>query len=213
MHTHLSLFEGGNNAFHEPSDPYQLSKVGEAFIAGLLRHAPELTAITNAAGQLLQAADRGHRGAGPRRLGPRRPLRAGAGAGVEGRQGLRRCGSSTGHRTRPATRYLAFSVILAAGLRGIQQGYELPAEATAATSSTSRRGAARPGLRPLPQSLAEALDRDGAVRPGPRDARRAHVQWFLRNKRAEWGDYKAQVTPVRARPLLPRLVMRKTRAR
>lgn len=47
MHTHLSLFEGDANAFHEPSDPYLLSKTGRAFIAGLLHHAREITAVTN----------------------------------------------------------------------------------------------------------------------------------------------------------------------
>ena len=47
MHTHLSLFEGDENAFHDPGDPYKLSKVAKGFIAGLLRHAHEITAITN----------------------------------------------------------------------------------------------------------------------------------------------------------------------
>ena len=47
MHTHLSLFEGDQNAFHEPGAEYSLSKVGRSFIAGLLRHAPEITAVTN----------------------------------------------------------------------------------------------------------------------------------------------------------------------
>ena len=47
MHTHLSLFEGDRNAFYEPGAPYQLSKVARSFIAGLLIHAPEITAVTN----------------------------------------------------------------------------------------------------------------------------------------------------------------------
>ena len=47
MHTHLSLFEGDVNAFHDPGDPYGLSKVGKCFVAGLLRHAGEITAVTN----------------------------------------------------------------------------------------------------------------------------------------------------------------------
>ena len=47
MHTHLSLFEGDRNAFYEPGAEYQLSKVGRQFIAGLLRHSPEITAVTN----------------------------------------------------------------------------------------------------------------------------------------------------------------------
>ncbi len=47
MHTHLSLFEGDVNAFHDPGDEYGLSKVGKHFIAGLLHHAREITAVTN----------------------------------------------------------------------------------------------------------------------------------------------------------------------
>src|SRR5207302_7295721 len=47
MHTHLSLFEGERNAFHDPGDPMKLSKVGRAFIAGLLHHAREYTAVTD----------------------------------------------------------------------------------------------------------------------------------------------------------------------
>ena len=47
MHTHMSLFEGDENAFHDPGDPYNLSKVAKGFIAGLLHHAREITAITN----------------------------------------------------------------------------------------------------------------------------------------------------------------------
>src|SRR5438128_2064204 len=47
MHTHFSLFEGDTNAFHDPGDPHGLSKNAKGFIAGLLRHAPEMTAVTN----------------------------------------------------------------------------------------------------------------------------------------------------------------------
>ena len=47
MHTHMSLFEGDRNVFYEPGGEYQLSKVGRAFIAGLLRHAAEITAVCN----------------------------------------------------------------------------------------------------------------------------------------------------------------------
>src|ERR1700752_2329571 len=47
MHTHMSLFEGDENAFHDPRDPYALSKVAKGFIAGLLTHAADITSITN----------------------------------------------------------------------------------------------------------------------------------------------------------------------
>ena len=87
MHTHLSLFEGDSNAFYEAGAPYQLSKVGRQFIAGLLtprrrdhrRHQP--------VGQLLQAPLGWGRGAGPPDLGPQQPLRPGAGADVQAEQG------------------------------------------------------------------------------------------------------------------------------
>ena len=47
MHTHFSLFEGERNAFYDPAGQYQLSSIGCAFIAGLLHHASEITAVTN----------------------------------------------------------------------------------------------------------------------------------------------------------------------
>ena len=56
MHTHMSLFEGDENAFHDPGDPYKLSKVAKGFIAGLLHHAREITADHQPDGELLQAA-------------------------------------------------------------------------------------------------------------------------------------------------------------
>ena len=104
MHTHLSLFEGDVNAFHDPGDEYGLSKVGKCFIAGLLHHAREITAVTNQTGQLLQAADRGLRGAGARLLGPQQ--RVGARAACRRRRRARRArpASSSARPTRRATR-------------------------------------------------------------------------------------------------------------
>ena len=104
MHTHLSLFEGDDNAFHEPSDQYGLSKVGRGFIAGLLHHAPEITAVTNQLVNSYKRLDRRLRGAGARRLGPQQPLGARAGAASPRRARSRRPASSTGRPTRPATR-------------------------------------------------------------------------------------------------------------
>ena len=104
MHTHLSLFEGDENAFHEPSDPYRLSKIGRGFIAGLLHHAPEITAVTN---QLVNSYKRlilGSEAPAHVQLGPQQPLGAGAGAGRRRRARSRRPASSTARPTRPATR-------------------------------------------------------------------------------------------------------------
>ena len=91
--------------------------------------------------------------------------------------------------------YLAFAVILAAGLKGVEEGYELPAEAEANLFALSDTEREKIGIPALPGSLAEALDvmsRSELVEETLGD----HVfEWFLRNKWAEWADYKTQVTP------------------
>ncbi len=202
MHTHLSLFEGDENAFHEPGDPYGLSKVGRGFIAGLLHHAPEITAVTN---QLVNSYKR---------------LIAGYEAPVyvtwarNNRSALVRIPvtkrgkqSSTRIEYRapdPACNpYLAYSVILAAGLRGIEEGYDLPPESVANVFEMTAAERAAEGIRPLPQSLSEALD---AMEESElvAEALGEHIfEWFLRNKRSEWFDYKSQVTQFELDRYLP----------
>lgn len=98
--------------------------------------------------------------------------------------------------------YLVYSVLLAAGLKGIAEGYELPGEATTLFDlSPTERAAA--GVTDLPQSLAEALDAmEGSQLV--REALGDHIfEWFLRNKRREWADYKSQVTPFELTRYLP----------
>ncbi|MCU0311380.1 MAG: glutamine synthetase family protein [Acidimicrobiales bacterium] len=202
MHTHLSLFEGDENAFHEPGDQYGLSKVGRGFIAGLLHHAPEITAITN---QLVNSYKR---------------LIAGYEAPVyvtwarNNRSALVRI-PVTKRGKQSSTRieyrapdpscnpYLAYSVILAAGLKGIEEGYELPPESLANVFEMTDAERAAEGIRPLPQSLSDALDameRSELVA----EALGEHIfEWFLRNKRSEWFDYKSQVTQFELDRYLP----------
>ncbi len=204
MHTHMSLFEGDSNAFHEPGDAYGLSKVARGFIAGLLMHAGEITAVTN---QLVNSYKR---------------LIAGYEAPVyvtwarNNRSALVRVPvtkrgkeSSTRIEYRapdPATNpYLAYSVILAAGMRGIEQGYELPPESTTNIFEMTPEERAAESIHPLPQSLSDALDlmeRSELVA----EALGEHIfEWFLRNKRAEWLDYKSQVTQFELDRYLPNL--------
>ncbi|HEX8769530.1 MAG TPA: glutamine synthetase family protein, partial [Acidimicrobiales bacterium] len=131
MHTHVSLFEGDRNAFHDPTDPYHLSKVGRAFIAGLLRHAAEITAVTNqwvnsykrlfgwsAPGQLVEAPTYVCWGHANRSALVRVPMYK-PGKANSTRIEIR----SPDPACNP---YLAFALMLAAGLRGIEQEYELP---------------------------------------------------------------------------------------
>ena len=90
--------------------------------------------------------------------------------------------------------YLAFSVVLAAGLKGVEEGYDLPPETSANLYQLTEKELMAEGVGALPGNLAEALDameRSELVA----EALGEHVfEWFIRNKRAEWHEYKTQVS-------------------
>jgi glutamine synthetase len=201
MHTHLSLFEGDANAFHDPNEPYLLSKTGQAFVAGLLHHAAEITAVTN---QLVNSYKRLIVGTeAPASITWARNHRAALVRVPETRVGKEEAVRIEYRSPDPALNpYLAYSLLLAAGLKGISEGYTLPDEATSYLESSPREQA-KAEVAGLPQSLAEALDameRSDLVRETLGD----HIfEWFLRNKRSEWADYKAQVTPFELARYLP----------
>jgi glutamine synthetase len=202
MHTHLSLFEGDRNAFYEAGAEFELSPTGRAFIAGLLRHAPEITAVTN---QWVNSY---------KRLWGGGEAPAYVCWGHNNRSALVRVpmykpGKERSARVEyraldtAANPYLAFALLLAAGVRGITQGYELPPGAEDdvwALTDTERRAL---GIEPLPGSLAEAvavMERSELVA----ETLGEHVfEFFLRNKRAEWTQYARQVTPYERDQLLP----------
>ncbi|MCU1358034.1 MAG: glnA [Acidimicrobiales bacterium] len=201
MHTHLSLFEGDGNAFHDPNEPYLLSKIGQAFVAGLLRHAGEITAVTN---QLVNSYKRLIVGTeAPSYVTWARNHRAALVRVPETRVGKEDAVRIEYRAPDPACNpYLAYSLLLAAGLKGIDEGYQLPDEASTYFELSAKERAAA-GMEELPQSLSEALDAmEGSefVRSTLGD----HIfEWFLRNKRAEWSDYKSQVTPFELSRYLP----------
>ena len=202
MHLHISLFEGDVNAFHEPGTQGGLSKVGQAFIAGLLRHASELTAVTN---QWVNSYKR---------------LVAGFDAPIyiswarNNQSSLVRVPSvkkgkpssvRVEYRAADAAcnPYLALSVILAAGLAGIREGYELPPEVAADVKRLTAAERAAAGAKRLPETLSEALDlleQSDLVA----EALGEHVfDWFLRNKRAEWELYQHHVSHFELDTYLP----------
>ena len=106
MHTHLSLFEGDTNAFYDAADPLHLSKVAKHFIAGLLTHAAEITAVTNQWVNSYKRLVVGRRGAAVRLLGLEQPQRAGARADVQADQGRLdpHRGAQPGQRDQPLPR-------------------------------------------------------------------------------------------------------------
>lgn len=204
MHTHLSLFEGDDNAFYEAGAPYQLSRTGRSFIAGLLTHAAEITAVTN---QWVNSY---------KRLWGGGEAPAYVCWGHDNRSAMVRVPMykpSKGQATRVEVRtldpgcnpYLAFAVLLAAGLKGVEEGYELPDEAEDDVWSLTDAERSALGIEPLPTSLSRAIsvmERSELVA----DTLGEHVfDFFLRNKRQEWADYRAQVTPFELDRLLPRL--------
>jgi len=201
MHTHLSLFAGDDNAFHDPDQTGPLSKTGRCFVAGLLRHAAEITAVTN---QLVNSYKRLIVGTeAPTHITWARNHRAALVRVPVSKPGKESSVRIEYRSPDPACNpYLAYSLLLAAGLKGVDEGYELPDEASSYLDlSPAERAAAN--ISELPQSLAEALDVMESSEL-VREALGDHIfEWFLRNKRAEWSDYKAQVTPFELNRYLP----------
>jgi glutamine synthetase len=194
MHTQVSLFEGDVNAFYDPGDEFGLSKVGKHFIAGLLHHAREITAITNQTVNSYKRLIAGYEA--PVHIGWARNNESALVRLPTPKKGKE---SSTRLEFRspdPACNpYLAFSVILAAGLKGVEEGYELPPEAANNIYEMTPEERAAEGIGSLPQSLAEAVSvmEDSEL---VAEALGEHVfDYFIRNKRSEWMDYKAHVTP------------------
>ncbi len=193
MHVHLSLFRGDENAFHDGNDPYGLSDLAKSFMAGLLRHAAEITAVTN---QTVNSY---------KRLVPGFEAPVHVSWARNNRSGLIRVpipkrGNPLATRIEyrsadPACNpYLAFSLMLAAGMRGIEEGYELPDEADANLFEIGDEVLEKLGVKQIPQSLAEALtamEHSTLVQ----EALGEHIfEWFLRNKRSEWRGYKTHVS-------------------
>ena len=204
MHTHLSLFEGDRNAFYEPGAEYQLSRTARSFIAGLLRHAPEMTAITN---QWVNSY---------KRLAGGGEAPAWICWGHNNRSALIRVPMykpAKGNSTRIEFRsldsacnpYLAFAVILAAGLKGIEEGYDLPPGSEDDVWALSEGERQALGMRPLPTSLNQAI-REMQRSELVAETLGEHVfDFFLRNKQAEWDEYRRQVSQWEIDEYLPTL--------
>ena len=187
MHTHVSLFEGENNAFYDPNAEYNLSKVGRSFIAGLLRHASEITAITN---QWVNSYKRLHGGGEAPALANWGRSNRGALVRVPMYKPKKENSTRIEFRSPDSAcnPYLAYAVMLSAGLKGVAEEYEL------SESNESPM---------LPSDLNEAIlamENSELVR----ETLGEHVfEYVLRNKRAEWDDYRRQVSAYELDRYLP----------
>ncbi|HTV11675.1 MAG TPA: type I glutamate--ammonia ligase [Acidimicrobiales bacterium] len=210
MHTHLSLFDGDTNAFYDDSDEYHLSEVARHFIAGVLHHAREITAITNqwvnSYKRLIISQEDQPLIEAPVYISWAQNNRSALVRVPPTKKGKRDSTRIEYRSPDPgANPYLAWAVVLAAGLAGVKGRYELPREAGANIYQMSPQERLAEGIKSLPASLAEALDAmEGSELVA--EALGEHVfEWFLRNKRAEWAAYKAEVTPFEVRRYLEAL--------
>jgi glutamine synthetase len=204
MHTHFSLFEGDENAFSDEGDEDGLSKTAKGFIAGVLTHAREMTAVTNQWVNSYKRLVTGYEA--PVAVSWARNNRSAIVNVPHPKKGRIEATRIEYRAPDPSCNpYLAFAVVLAAGLKGITEGYELPepsAENLYELSPEDRKAA---GIPSLPGSLAEAVDlMEGSQLMA--EALGGHVfEWFLRNKRDEWAAYKTHVSQFELDRYLPTL--------
>ena len=190
MHVHLNLFRDGQNAFYDPQGHHQLSETALHFLAGLLHHAPAYTAVTN---PLVNSY---------KRLVPGYEAPVFVSWSVQNRSTLVRVPASRGEHTRLELRspdpscnsYLAFAVLIRAGLDGIRRRLEPP---PSVNRNIYKLGAAERtalGIKRLPRTLEEALEameNDHLME----EALGEHVYThFLDAKRIEWDIYTSQVS-------------------
>ena len=204
MHTHQSLFRGNTNAFFDTDDDLHLSVTGKRFIAGLLRHSPEITLVTN---QWVNSY---------KRLVPGYEAPVHVSWTMSNRLDLIRVPSyKTGYETSlrveyrapdPACNpYLAFSSLLAAGLKGIEEEYPLPAPVTADVSTMPAEERSARGITRLPRNLGEAITLAEESTLLQETLGEFVFDALIRNKRKEWDEYSSAVTDYEISRYLPLL--------
>jgi len=202
MHTHQSLFKGDKNTFFDKNDEYHLSKVGKCYIAGLLKHALEITAVTNQWVNSYKRLVPGYEA--PVYLSWARRNRSDLIRVPEYRPGREKSTRVELRSPDPACNpYLAFSVMLAAGLEGIEKEYEVPEPIEENVYEMTEEERQRRGIETLPASLLEAIqltEKSELVRKTLGD----HVfNAFIENKKIEWNNYRTQVTEYELNKYLP----------
>ena len=202
MHVHQSLFKGAKNAFFDPKDSYHLSQTARGYIAGLLKHAPEITAVTNQWVNSYKRLVPGYEA--PVYLSWARRNRSDLIRVPEYKPGKENATRIEFRSPDPACNpYLAFSVMLASGLEGIEKGYQPPEPIEENVYEMTEEEQKRRGIGTLPPNLLEAIqlaENSEVVRKALGD----HLfTAFIRNKKIEWNQYRTQVTEYEVEKYLP----------
>jgi glutamine synthetase len=202
MHTHQSLFRGGKNAFFDPADKYHLSQTAKCYIAGILRHVPEITAVTNQWVNSYKRLVPGYEA--PVYISWARRNRSALVRVPMYKPGKEAATRIEFRSPDPACNpYLAFAVMLAAGMKGIENNYELPDPVEEDIYELTPAERARLGIGELPGNLYAAIqmvEKSELVREALGD----HVfNKFVANKKVEWDAYRTHVSQYEIDKYLP----------
>jgi glutamine synthetase len=202
MHVHQSLFKGDKNAFFDAKGKYYLSKIARNYVAGLLKYAPEITAINNQWINSFKRLVPGYEA--PVYLSWAKRNRSDLIRVPEYRPGREKATRIELRSPDPACNpYLCFSVMLAAGLKGIEEGLEPPEPVEENVYEMSEAERAKRNIRTLPASLSEAIQLSEKSKL-VREALGEHVfNAFITNKKIEWDQYRTQVTGYEINRYLP----------
>jgi glutamine synthetase len=202
MHVHQSLFKGKTNAFYDAKDKYHLSAVGKSYIAGILKHAPEMVLIlapwVNSYKRLVPGFEAPVYIAWSRRNRSALVRVPGYQPGKEAATRMElRCPDPSGNP------YLQFAVMLQAGLKGIEEGYKLPEPMELNLYHLDDEERAERGIKSLPASLGEAIalaEKSELVR----EALGEHCfSRLIAVKKQEWDEFRIQVTEYELKKYLP----------
>ena len=204
MHVHMSLFEKGKdkNTFFDPDDKYHLSDIGKKFIAGLMKHAREITVITN---QWINSYKRLVPGFEAPIYVCWAHMNRSALIRVPGiKPGKEKAARLEYRSPDPACNpYLAFAVMIAAGLKGIEEGYKLGEPAKDNIYHMGEEGRKKAGIDSLPEDLLEAIKLAETSELVKDTLGKELFYYFIRNKRMEWDEYKQQLSQYEINKYLP----------
>ncbi|KQL54543.1 glutamine synthetase [Heyndrickxia shackletonii] len=191
MHSNLSLFNNGKNAFYDPNGELELSDVAYQFIAGVIKHAPNFTAVTNPTVNSYK------------RLVPGYEAPCYVAWSAQNRSPLIRIPASRGLSTRVEVRsvdpaanpYLAMAVLLKSGLDGIKNNLQAPAPVDRNIYVMNKQEREEAGIIDLPGTLIQALDKLKSDEVMV-SALGSHIlEHFLEAKEIEWDMFRTQVHP------------------
>jgi glutamine synthetase len=202
MHVHQSLFKGDRNAFHDPKDEHHLSKIAKSYIAGIMKHAREIAAVTNQWVNSYKRLVPGYEA--PVYISWARRNRSAMIRVPMYKPGKERATRIEFRSPDPACNpYLAFAVMLAAGLKGVEEDYPLPEPVEEDIYEMDEAGREQVGIKSLPGNLFEAIqevEKSELVRQTLGD----HIfDKFVANKKIEWDRYRVHVSQYEIEKYLP----------